>query len=253
MLNSSFEFLHSFIREGGSHISFHSHHNFELVYYVSGVGKTQIGKTNHDYGPGQFSVIPPNLKHDEYRYADTKVVFICFFHDNQAIPLREGLWEDTADGLVLSLLNGIMNELTGKKLLFEQKINAILHQLIVEIARLSGSAQRNQTDPKIDYAKKLFDQYGSDRFDLPGLAKQLGYSYDHFRHIFKDATGYSPMQYIVRSRMEQAKRLLSGTDQPITSVAGNCGFSNPSQFNMMFKKETGLTPSSYRLSKFHVF
>lgn len=76
-----------------------------------------------------------------------------------------------------------------------------------------------------------------------------GYSYHHFRHLFKAKTGLAPFEYIIEKRIEAAKNLLSNTNKSITYISENCGFSSCSQFSMLFKKHCGLSPKQFRLNK----
>jgi AraC family transcriptional regulator len=81
---------------------------------------------------------------------------------------------------------------------------------------------------------------------LEQLASVAGLSSAHFSRAFKSSTGLSPHAYVVRCRLEEAKRLLAGTTVPISEVARRSGFSGPSQLSTRFRAITKQTPSSYR-------
>jgi AraC-like DNA-binding protein len=244
-LNCSFDFLHHTVREKQSYIDFHSHASFELVYYVSGRGTTEIGKETHRYDDRSFTLIQPGFKHSEFRETDTEVVFVCFYYDHEPISLPNGIYTDK-EGAVHRILRGIMEELSGKKSYYDLTIQGLLCQLIVAVGRCISRPIRQEASDKVTYAKRFMEQYCSEKIDLQGLARSLGYSYDHFRHFFKQSTGYSPSQFMIRNRIEQAKRMLIDTDRAVTAIAFECGFSNAPQFSMMFRKDTGLPPKAYR-------
>lgn len=69
---------------------------------------------------------------------------------------------------------------------------------------------------------------------------------DYFSHIFKEKTGYSFIEYLIKIRMDKAKTILSRTDLPLTNVAVAVGYSNTAHFGKHFKRETGMTPREYR-------
>ncbi|MFD0716428.1 helix-turn-helix domain-containing protein [Paenibacillus sp. GCM10027626] len=248
-MNVSFDFLFHVGREGGSHIDDHSHSNYELVYYVDGTGTTKIGAERYHYARRMFTIIQPGCKHDEYRTTDSEVFFICFFYDHERLSLDNGLYEDE-DGTVLHILQQMMGELGSKEPYYDLNLHGLLCQLIVAAGRKMKRPAERETSEKVSYAQKYMEQYCTEKIDLFQLARHLGYSYDHFRHFFKEQSGYSPMQYIIRNRIQLAKQLLAQTEQSATEIALECGFSNPPQFSMMFKKDTGLTPVAYR--KLHV-
>jgi AraC-like DNA-binding protein len=78
------------------------------------------------------------------------------------------------------------------------------------------------------------------------IADAAGMSIFHFSRIFRQYTGNTPHDYLFGIRMTHAKRLLTGTDKPVESIALHSGFSSLSHFGRAFKKFTGLTPSEFR-------
>ena len=89
------------------------------------------------------------------------------------------------------------------------------------------------------------------RFDDPelsvaALAAQTGWSEVYFRRAFRAAFGTSPLAYIRRVRLENAKALLRTGYYSITETATRCGFDSVSYFSYTFRRETGVTPSAYR-------
>ena len=76
-----------------------------------------------------------------------------------------------------------------------------------------------------------------------------GYSYDYFRHYFKKQYGMSPQSYLINVRLENAYSMLSSTpDISITEVAISCGFSDSSQFSVMFSRHFGTSPKKFQKS-----
>lgn len=247
-MNCTLDFFVADTRVGGTHIDFHEHAGYELVYYASGIGSTQIGDAAFEYGGGQFAIIPPRCRHNEYRRSDTYVSFFVFFYDNTPIPLRSGLYTDTSGGRMLELLHRMMEELRGQSSFYEIQLRSLLAQLLVEVGRVQGAGERGELGDKLVYATNYIQQYAGEKLNLPALAASLGYSYDYFRHLFKRETGYSPMQYVVRRRVDLAKALLRDSGKPITAIALECGFGSGPQFSAMFKERTGVSPNEYRRS-----
>ena len=65
-------------------------------------------------------------------------------------------------------------------------------------------------------------------------------------HAFSNVYGISPINYLMRARIEKAKTLLSTTDFSLSVISRSCGFSSSSYFSQTFKKVAGVSPSSYR-------
>ena len=67
-----------------------------------------------------------------------------------------------------------------------------------------------------------------------------------FTRRFRAATGLSPVAYVQKLRMEEAKQWLETSDTPSGDIAREVGYEDPASFRRLFKRHTGLTPSAYR-------
>ncbi len=83
---------------------------------------------------------------------------------------------------------------------------------------------------------------------LEMLAEQVGFSPYHFARLFRQTTGESPHQFVVRLRIEKAQLLIRETDESLASIALESGFANQSHLTRIFKRFLGLTPKAYRQS-----
>jgi AraC-like DNA-binding protein len=77
-------------------------------------------------------------------------------------------------------------------------------------------------------------------------AQGLHLSVRHFRRLFREQTGQSFHEFLTHLRVEHAKQLLLLSDRKIIEVAWETGYGSLSQFNLVFKKRTGVTPGLYR-------
>jgi len=78
------------------------------------------------------------------------------------------------------------------------------------------------------------------------IASELDMSPYHFARMFKDSTGESPHQFIMRCRIEAAKKLLIGGEMPITDIALEVGYKSQSYFTTRFAMLVGMTPAAFR-------
>lgn len=85
-----------------------------------------------------------------------------------------------------------------------------------------------------------------DDLRLGDLAALIGMSEFHFSRQFKRTTGLAPHQYLVRRRVERAKRLLRETDMPVAEVALNSGFAHQSHLSNWFRRAVRTSPARYR-------
>ncbi|WP_246729128.1 helix-turn-helix domain-containing protein [Rhizobium leguminosarum] len=86
----------------------------------------------------------------------------------------------------------------------------------------------------------------ADDLSLDDIASEAAMSRFHFVRAFTAALGTSPLQYVIRERMERAKVLLSTTRAPVAAVAIRVGYDDVSRFGRHFRRSTGLTPAAFR-------
>ena len=79
------------------------------------------------------------------------------------------------------------------------------------------------------------------------LAKITHRSYYHLTRIFSSTTGFTIEKYFIRLRMEKAKELIVQDELNLGEIAMKLGYSSQQIFSTQFKKETGKTPSEYKL------
>jgi AraC-like DNA-binding protein len=82
--------------------------------------------------------------------------------------------------------------------------------------------------------------------DLEQAARQAGISPFHFLRLFSSVLGVTPHQYLVRSRLRHAARLLADEERPVTDVAYDVGFGDLSNFVRTFHRAAGVSPLKFR-------
>lgn len=78
------------------------------------------------------------------------------------------------------------------------------------------------------------------------MVKRSGMAERTFKRRFKEATGFAPIDYVQRLRIEDAKRRLERTDSSADEISWKVGYEDPAFFRRLFKRITGLTPGAYR-------
>lgn len=96
--------------------------------------------------------------------------------------------------------------------------------------------------------KNFISKNYMDELRLPELASLAGMSSSAFSRFFKLHTGRNISEYIIDLRLGYAARMLVDTDKSISEIGFDCGFNNLSNFNRIFKKKKGCSPSEFRES-----
>jgi AraC-like DNA-binding protein len=90
------------------------------------------------------------------------------------------------------------------------------------------------------------DERSTDAVDLEQAAHAAGLSAFHFLRLFANVLGVTPHQYLVRSRLRHAARLLADEERAITDVAYDVGFGDLSNFVRTFRRAAGVSPGGFR-------
>ncbi len=107
--------------------------------------------------------------------------------------------------------------------------------------RVANSPSKLVTD-----VANYVQQHIADSITTEDIAANLYLSRPYLSKKFKEQTGENLIDFILREKCEEAKRLLSYTDRPLASISTYLSFSSQSHFTRTFKKYVGISPSEYR-------
>lgn len=243
---SKFSYLARVTRGADTYGNMFYHTCCEIVYYISGNGKTMIDGKEYSYSPGTFAIIKPYIMHDETRFSESEILFLGTIVSDVDKIYKNGVFPDTNKN-IYHIMKKIEKEYNNHSYLYNQYMNLLCAELYITICRTLRVDNNNEDN--FEYTINYIDEYFNEDIKIDSLAKMSGYSYHHFRHLFKAKTGLAPFEYIIEKRIDAAKNLLLSTNKPITYISETCGFSSCSQFSMLFKKHCGLSPKQFRLNK----
>ncbi|QJD86013.1 AraC family transcriptional regulator [Cohnella herbarum] len=123
--------------------------------------------------------------------------------------------------------------------LFYQFVHELLHQMQ---AQGVSSAKR---DLAVQIAAIIHEDY-AESITLESLSESLNYSVPHVSSYFKIRTGLSPIDYLIKVRIDRAAALLLETDATLKEIAMGVGYQDPSYLGRLFKKYKGVSPMRYR-------
>ena len=121
----------------------------------------------------------------------------------------------------------------------------LLHKLNAEVFRREYTKCKpveTACSKALHYIQEHLDQ----PIRLEQLAAMVHLDRSYFIRLFRDTYGQTPIQLLIRLRMELACDLISNTDLPIGQIALQCGYAAPSYFSAEYKKYYGVTPAAHR-------
>ena len=111
----------------------------------------------------------------------------------------------------------------------------------------NGNHPSNGVEPvRIWKARNFIRDHCGEELSLGAVARAANTSPNYFSEKFKEATGMNFVHYVARTRFEKAAALLRERDLRVSEIAFATGFQSLSQFNRVFRKFAGKSPTEYR-------
>ena len=156
----------------------------------------------------------------------------------------------THDALIHSMALALKAELESSQTSGQMYAEAIAQTLAIHLLRNYSVQQqplkvlttyglpKHKLHQVTDYINDCLDR----DLSLSEMAKIVQMSPFHFARLFKQSTGLSPHQFVIRCRVERAKELLLHGERSIVDIATDVGFANQSHLTRHFKRLVGVTP-----------
>jgi AraC-like DNA-binding protein len=126
-------------------------------------------------------------------------------------------------------------------------VSQSIRQLISGIGvSLEGTAKVKKREQYLELAILYLNDHLEESIRLPELAKHTGLSKQHLILLFNEETGFPPIEYFLRMKIQKATQMLSLTDLSVKEIALKVGIPDPYYFSRLFKKITGSPPTAYR-------
>ncbi len=234
----------------------------ELILCLRGRGWARIQGRLHTVEPGDLLWINCHHPHEHGAMSDDpwEVYWIRaegprLAQVSELLAVREnpvigGGDVDPARRVYLELFRLIADESPGSS----ARIHANVAQLLA--FAFSARQQSGVSAPDLPLALQrpveAMKMSYFERHTVASLSRMAGLSATHFSRLFKDAFGTSPIDWLRRERISQAKRRLVDTSDDIKEIAEQVGYNDRYFFSKDFKKHTGLTPTQFRMFETNV-
>lgn len=232
-----------------------------LFYCVDGHGYYKIGEQRFDVGPNQFFILPQNVEH-AYGSDPVHPWTIYWIHfggtalpelnDMQTVQQYFKSHTIKNNGDVLPIFMQIYKTLElGYSIDNLMYANMCLHQFLnifIYNGKHYAEADQEKMDC-VDSAILYMQQHIEENISLNELSTLYNYSVSRFSNLFKQKTGYAPIDYFVQMKMQKACQLLDFTDRSVKDIAFSMGFDDPYYFSKRFRAIIGKSPKNYRVQK----
>ncbi len=225
-----------------------------LIHCVSGHGWYKIDNEKYDVYEGEFFVIPAGIPHQYgsqkgwriywvHIEGESSSAYVDTINKNGIAPKSEPIRNVSID-----IFRDLLKQLSAS---FTSSTISYIHYSISHL--LGGYClYENFTEnkPHTHYGTNdviaHMKEHLQENLTLQSIAEFAELSVSRFSQIFKEETGYSPIDYYIKLKVQRAAQLLISTSYKVKDIAALCGWENPFYFSRSFSKVTGYSPKEYR-------
>lgn len=242
---------------GGDWISTpHTHYCSELFYVLDGVGQFQVEDRIFPVSANDLVIINPNVSHTELGFHANPLKYIVLGIENLELSVaNEGEnfcivsfreIKETMNFYLKMMLREIETRAPG----YEAVCQDLMEILIVLFGRQTNfktilTPTNKRSSHLCESVRRYIDANCSEDISLEQLAQFSHVNKYYLVHAFSNVYGISPINYLMRARIEKAKTLLSTTDFSLSVISRSCGFSSSSYFPRPLKSCQECPPAHF--------
>ncbi len=235
--------------------------SYLIKYTISGEGIIEYGGKSYTSTSGSafwLDCMEPAHYYTSPRTGEWRVVWIHYYGESARgyYELFQSLnggscqvnlrgQSDAATGALFGLISQYRRE--ANSILTDVRANAEIVSLLT--ALLSAATQKDAHSAVPQYiqdARAFLREHYAEPIKLDQLAARFNINKYYFLKVFKSYTGFTPNEYVIKTRINRAKELLRTTTDAVYEIAAEVGIRNPSHFINLFRKTEGYTPQAYR-------
>lgn len=260
----------------------HFHNCLEIGICHSDSGYMEFFGEPFPFRAGDVTVVPKNVPHTTYSTPGTRSHWTYIFLDSRELfrHILPPAWEKfelythtfqdyhpifSRDEYphIYTLATAAARNMEEQKFGYQFSVTGLLLSLYIEILRIQlfksndaavpGAAnQKTGTKQEADYtlviapALDYIEENYMQQFSINHLADLCHWSPTHFRRVFREIMGMSPLDFVNNTRITKACNLLRSTNDSILNISGAVGFCSLSSFNRTFSKVMQVPPRDFR-------
>ena len=227
-------------------LSWHSHNCPELVFVTEGENRTMFQRgIVFSCTKGCMLITPAGIMHKQVDQPYCELYYVGFEPGSLEMDLSLRMLKLDEDPFCQLWMKQIHDLISNEQNM--SVANSLLQTLLLRLCKWEG--ERNFTEqrhPAICRAVRFIAEHFREPLNQTMIAEEAGISVSRLDFLFRRDFGITPIEMMIRKRMEYARMLLADPMKNVTEVALMTGYSNMNYFVRAFRKRNGITPAEFR-------
>ena len=199
-------------------------------------------------GKGDFMFLPGNIPYSGKKLTETVAFYVidfkCFSSNEFSDLIGASVNRAYEYGILSKKFSLVVETWKKQHLDVNFKMKAFIYSVLSDTVTHHGSGNTTSTAKILDY---ICENADNPLLCVKHLCEKFYISESQLRRNIIKLTGLKPNEYIMKQRINMAKSELAYTSKSIGEISISCGFSSQYYFSKCFSKQTGMTPSKYRM------
>lgn len=239
----------------------HTHPSYMFLLNFNNQSAFVLGNKTIHSDPKKISALAPMIKHQEINDGEVPR-YLAFFVDtdffekqaSQYTGYKSG-WQfiqfpvpDELNSLAKRFMIEADSQLPGYHQVLDSITMQITHLFIRGMMQIKSNQPLLSSRLEINNAIEFMAANLDKSLTLKSISDKACMSVPHFSRVFKDETGTSPNDFLIKLRLEKAKKMLLAGANNISEIADECGFKTAAYFSSTFCKHYRKTPTEFQLN-----
>ncbi|MDR0751488.1 MAG: helix-turn-helix domain-containing protein [Christensenellaceae bacterium] len=225
-------------------IPFHKHIDWEIICCTHGSGQLNFSDgSTITYLQNEIVIIPPLVLHTNISDGGFKNIHLVISNWDTALKMPFKIADK--DGFIRTLAKRLqmchVADIKNRAIIIQNYLDLILNLIV------SGIEENQHSEYVVLLRNKLLENFTDENFNIIACMKDIPLNPEYLRKLFKKELGISPIQFLLKIRLESANRLLlsvQSNKHKLNEIAHMSGFNDSLYFSRMYKKKYGMSPKN---------
>jgi len=232
------------------------HPSYQFLYVVHGTAEVRTDEHSLQLHKDECVIIEPNQSVLLSLASADSLVARYYFSDDllaetfQQLELHSGIEKDdlSQHSPLKRVVNQMLHYFMQNEGAVDYHVISLSYETLHHVTMIYGndSSQATKQTVRESSIKAYIKKNYRHELTLSTIAAEFEMSPSYFSRYFKQQFGTGLVEYVTAYRLKQAAEKLKRTDEKVSLIASETGFSNLSNFNKKFRQQFGLTPKAYR-------